>query len=65
MDQKADLKAYAAAPDMLAALQQARKWLGKMIADGGHLNSVAPQHAVRTLEDINAAIASATNHEGG
>ena len=50
----------ASAPDLLAALKQAEKWLGKMIADGGHLNTVAPRHAVNTLEGVTAAIQKAT-----
>lgn len=47
----------AAAPDLLAALERAIPWLGKLIADGGHLQAVMPMDAVRTLEMAEAAIA--------
>lgn len=60
-------KATAAERDRLAAtvrelvpvLRNAEKWLGKMIADGGHENASQPQHAVHTLEAVSAAIARA------
>ena len=44
---------------MLAALKRAAPWLGRLIADGGHLNSVMPGDAVRTLEMVESAIAEA------
>ena len=34
------------------ALNCAEMWIGKMIADNGHLNSVAPDHCVNTLRLI-------------
>ena len=42
--------------ELLAALKNAERWLGKMIADGGHNNSVAPQHCEQTLRQVSAAI---------
>ncbi len=46
-----------AAPEMLAALQRAAPWLGKLIADGGHLQATLPADAVRTLDMVEAALA--------
>lgn len=40
----------------LAALKRAAPWLGKMIADGGHLRAVAPLDAENTLAQIEALI---------
>jgi len=47
---------------LLTSLKRAAPWLGKLIADDAHLNSVAPGDAIRTLEMVEAAIAKA---EGG
>ena len=47
----------AAAPELLLAVKRAEMWIGKMIADGAHLNSVAPGQCVTTLRMIEAAIA--------
>lgn len=47
----------AAAPDLAAACKRAIPWLGKLIADGAHLNSVAPNDAIGALEQLEAAIA--------
>jgi hypothetical protein len=38
--------------EMLWMLERAEIWLGKMIADEGHLKSVAPKHCTDTLEVI-------------
>lgn len=43
----------------LAALMRVVPWLGKMIADGGHMTSVAPNDAIRSLQMAEAAIAKA------
>lgn len=56
----ANARLMAAAPNMLAALRRAAPWLGKLIADKGHENSVLPNDAVRTLEMVEAAIELAT-----
>jgi hypothetical protein len=53
----ADARAIAAVPDMIAALKRAIPWMGKLIADGTHLNSVAPNDAVGALEQLEAALA--------
>lgn len=57
---QANARLIAAAPDMLTALKRAAPWLGKLIADGGHMHSVAPNDAIGTLERVEAAIAKAT-----
>lgn len=41
-----------------AALARAVPWLGKMIADGGHLESVAPNDAIGALAQAEAALAA-------
>jgi len=56
----ANAQLIAAAPQMLLALKVAEPWLGKLIADGGHMKAAAPNHAVRSLEMVAAAIAQAT-----
>jgi hypothetical protein len=56
----ANAQLIAAAPQMLLALKVAEPWLGKLIADGGHLEAAMPNHAVRALEMVVAAIAQAT-----
>lgn len=58
-------KRLCAFPAMLKALRKAAPWLGKLIADGGHLNSVAPNDAIGTLQRVEAAIAQAEGVEGG
>jgi hypothetical protein len=44
---------------MLEALELAAPWLGKLIANNVHLECVMPNHAVRTLQKVEAAIAKA------
>lgn len=56
---QANAKLIAASTELLAALQRAVPWLGKLIADGGHMNSVAPNDAVGALQQAEAAIAKA------
>ena len=34
----------------------AEKWLGKMIADGAHMQSVSPEHCVETLRRVSELI---------
>ena len=46
------------AVDPLAACKRAAPWLGKLIAEGVHQQSVAPNDAVRTLQMVEAAIAA-------
>lgn len=58
--QEANARLIAAAPDLLAAVERAEMWLGKMIADGGHKNAVMPNDCVRTAQMVRAAIAKAT-----
>lgn len=50
----------AAAPELLHALKRARTWLGKAIADGAFDNCVVPGASRDTLEEVDAAIAKAT-----
>jgi len=38
------------------ALERATPWLGKMIADGGHMNAVAPNDCIGALEQAEAAL---------
>ncbi len=54
---------FAAAPELLAALNRALPWIGRLIADGGHLNSVAPNDAIGAMNQAQAAIDRATGHE--
>lgn len=53
-----------ASPKILAALKRAVPWLGRMIADGGHLETVAPNDAIGALAQAEAAIAEAESPEG-
>ena len=39
-----------------AALGRAVPWLGKLIADGGHLNAVAPNDAIGAMDQAQAAL---------
>ena len=48
---------------MREALQQAEMWVGRLIADGGHLNCVMPNHAINTLQKIERALALAEGKE--
>jgi hypothetical protein len=57
---EANCRLIEAATELLAALRRAVPWLGKLIADGAHLNSVAPNDAIGALEQAEAAIAKAT-----
>lgn len=51
--------AIASAGVLLAALQRAAPWLGRMIADGGHLACVAPNDCVGALQQAEAAVVQA------
>lgn len=50
---------HAAAPELLEALHRAEPWLGKLIADGGHLKAVSPKAAEEALILVSQAIATA------
>jgi len=58
-ERDANARLIAAAPEMLEALEKAVPWLGKMIADGGHLNSVLPRACEIALDQAEAAISKA------
>jgi hypothetical protein len=45
-----------AAPDMLRALKRALPWIGKMIANNSHIDSVAPNDCVGAMHMMIAAI---------
>jgi hypothetical protein len=45
--------------ELLAALERAIPWLGKMIADGAHQNSVAPLDCERALAQAEAIASKA------
>ena len=49
-----------AVPELLKALKRCVPWIGKMIADGAHQNSVAPLDCENALRQAEAAIANAT-----
>lgn len=59
-EEMANAALFSAAPDMDAALRRCIPWLGKLIANGGHLDSVAPNDAIGALQQAEAAIAKAT-----
>jgi hypothetical protein len=44
---------------MLASMQRMVPWLGKLVAMGGHLDSVAPQDAVNALAEAEMILAKA------
>lgn len=48
--------ATVAPSDLPDILHHAEMWIGKMIADGAHLQAVAPGDCVRTLQRIRAAL---------
>jgi len=54
-----DAQLIAAAPDLLKAAERALPWLGKMLADKGHMHSVAPADCVGAAHDLHAAILKA------
>lgn len=43
--------------ELVAACERALPWIGKMIADKAHLNSVAPNDCVGAMEQLEAALA--------
>jgi hypothetical protein len=45
--------------ELVAACQRALPWIAKMIADGAHLNSVAPNDCVGAMEQLQAVLARA------
>lgn len=47
--------------ELLAALKRVVPWIGKMIADGGHQDAVAPLDCENALKQAEAAIAKADN----
>ena len=51
-----DAVLFAASADLLAAARRALPWLGKMIADGGHLSAVLPRDAESALDMLQNAI---------
>ena len=53
-DNEENAKLCAAGPEMITAIRRALPWIGKMIADGGHMNSVLPNDAVRTMEMLDS-----------
>ena len=58
-EQEANTHLIAAAPELLVACQRLVPWIGKMIANNQHMESVLPNDAVRSLEMGEAAIAKA------
>lgn len=62
-ESKANAQLITAAPELLDALRRATPWLGKMIADGGHLKSVLPNDCLIVLQLANSAIAKAEGRE--
>ena len=56
---EANARLIALAPAMLDAIKRATPWIGKMIADGGHLNAVAPNDAVGALQQLDAILKEA------
>jgi len=58
--EEANARLLAASPELLAACKRALPWLGKLIADGAHMNSVAPNDAVGAMEQMQAAIEKAS-----
>lgn len=52
--------------ELVDALRRATPWLGKMIADGAHMNSVAPNDCIGALQQAEHALARAkTLQENG
>lgn len=56
---QANARLIASAPDLLEACEAALPWIGKMIADGAHMNSVAPNACVGAMQRMDAAIRKA------
>lgn len=54
----ANARLMAQAPAMLAALRRAVPWLGRLIADGGHLRTVAPNDAIGALAEAESILAT-------
>jgi hypothetical protein len=59
---EANARLISKAPEMAELLRRAAPWLGKMIADGAHLNCVMPRDCEVTLEQIERLLAEI---EGG
>ena len=53
---------HQAAPELLEALHRAEPWLGRLIADGGHLKAVSPTAAEEALRMVSQAIATVEGH---
>lgn len=50
-------KSWNSHEDLVAACKRALPWIGKMIADNGHLNSVLPNDCIGAMEQLEAALA--------
>ena len=59
--EESNARLAAASPEMLHALKRALPWIGKMIADNAHMNSVAPNDCVGAMQEMEAAILKATS----
>lgn len=51
------------APDLLALVRRMYPWLGKMIADGGHKETVAPLDAENALKQADAMLTKHNAHK--
>jgi hypothetical protein len=52
----ADSRLIAAAPELLEACKRALPWIGKMIANGNHLDSILPKDAEIAMDMLQDAI---------
>src|SRR3990172_4799630 len=57
---RGNARLIAAAPNLLAALQEAQRWIAKLAADNDETGNVIGMRAVRILEANDAVIAKAT-----
>jgi hypothetical protein len=55
-DAEANARLMVASPELLAALRRVVPWIGKMIADKAHMNSVAPLDCENALRQAEAVI---------